>query len=198
MYRIPIAWFLAIVFWTSLLTGCESLSSEKMFGGLLGGATGAAVGGAVGGKEGAMIGAAAGLVAGVAIGHYLEKKDEDRTQAVAAVGYRSEQGSFMEIKSAKATPEGASRGDTVNIDLQYTVITPDNERSLIKETREVRYNGNPVAREVKETKREDGTYTVTLIYQVPEDSRAGTYQVVNTVEMGDKRSETFTSFTVNE
>ena len=121
---IPTRHALVVVLLSSLLlvnTSCESFNAftesakdtmlenkEALIGSLAGGTAGATIGGLAGKKKGAIIGGTVGLVSGGLIGNYYAKRERDRTQTTASVGYRPEQGNLLAISDALASPTVAS------------------------------------------------------------------------------------------
>ncbi|MDP3596161.1 MAG: glycine zipper domain-containing protein, partial [Nitrospirota bacterium] len=119
-------------------------NKEALIGSLAGGTAGATIGGLAGKKKGAIIGGTVGLVSGGLIGNYYAKRERDRTQTTASVGYRPEQGNILTISDTLASPSVAKQGDSVKINAKYTILRPDENKATIKETREIRYNGTVV------------------------------------------------------
>jgi outer membrane lipoprotein SlyB len=180
-------------------TGCESIreNKEAAIGAGVGGAAGAGIGAAAGGEKGAIIGGLLGALAGGMIGHYVAQKDRDRTQAVSAVGYRPDQGNFVSIEKANATPTTTRPGQAVKVATQYTVLTPNNDKPTVRELREVRYQGKVISSDTKDVQREQGTYTVSFEYPVARDAKTGAYEVITTVAVGEKNQQRTVNFTVN-
>lgn len=190
-------------------TSCESLDSftesakdkmrenkEALIGSLAGGATGATIGGLVGKKKGAIIGGTVGLVSGGLIGNYYAKRERDRTQTTASVGYRPEQGNLLTISDAVVSPSVAKQGDSVKINAKYTILRPDEDKATIKETREIRWNGNLVDTQAADIQMEQGVQNITWEYPIAREAKAGSYQVLTTVAIDDKNAAATTTFTI--
>lgn len=190
-------------------TSCESLDSftegakdkmrenkEALIGSLAGGATGATIGGLVGKKKGAIIGGTVGLVSGGLIGNYYAKRERDRTQTTASVGYRPEQGNLLTISDAVVSPSVAKQGDSVKINAKYTILRPDEDKATIKETREIRWNGNLVDTQKADIQMEQGVQNITWEYPIAREAKAGSYQVLTTVAIDDKNAAATTTFTI--
>jgi len=190
-------------------TSCESLDSftegakdkmrenkEALIGSLAGGATGATIGGLVGKKKGAIIGGTVGLVSGGLIGNYYAKRERDRTQTTASVGYRPEQGNLLTISDAVVSPSVAKQGDSVKINAKYTILRPDEDKATIKETREIRWNGNLVDTQKADIQMEQGVQNITWEYPIAREAKAGSYQVLTTVATDDKNAAATTTFTI--
>lgn len=190
-------------------TSCETLdpmtesakdktleNKETLIGSLVGGAAGAIIGGLAGKKKGAIIGGAVGLVSGGLIGNYYAKRERDRTQTTASVGYRPEQGNLLAISDVIASPSVAKRGDSVKINAKYTILRPDEDKATIKETREIRYNETLVDTQKAEIQLDQGVQTITWEYPISREAKAGTYQVLTTVAIDDKNATATTTFTI--
>lgn len=190
-------------------TSCESLDSftesakdkmrenkEALIGSLAGGATGATIGGLVGKKKGAIIGGTVGLVSGGLIGNYYAKRERDRTQTTASVGYRPEQGNLLTISDAVVSPAVAKQGESVKINAKYTILRPDEDKATIKETREIRWNGNLVDTQAADIQMEQGVQNITWEYPIAREAKSGSYQVLTTVAIDEKNAAAITTFTI--
>ena len=190
-------------------TACKTLDSitedakdkmlenkETLIGSLAGGAAGATIGGLLGKKKGAIIGGTVGLVSGALIGNYYAKRERDRTQTTASVGYRPEQGNLLTISDAVASPSVAKGGDSVKINAKYTILRPDEDKATIKETREVRWNGNLVETQTADIQMEQGVQNITWEYPIAREAKAGTYQVLTSVAIDDKNAAAITTFAI--
>ncbi len=155
----------------------------------------AVIGGPVQGKR-AVNGKLSGALAGGTIGNYLERQDRDRTAAAIAVGYLPEQGELVKVEAVEASPTTARRGDIVNLTSTYTILTPNNQPTMIRERREIRHNGSVVANPVIDVQRANGTFTSTLLITLPPNVAPGTYDVTTTVSKDERTSQSMTSFTV--
>lgn len=184
---------------------CESLESikdkiaenkEAVIGGLAGGAAGGTIGGLIAKKKGAIIGGTVGLVSGALIGNYYAKRERDRTQTTASVGYRPEQGNLLTVSDATAVPSVAKQGDSIKINTKYTILRPDEEKATIKETREVRCNGTLVDKQTAEIQLDQGEQRITWEYPISRDAKIGTYQVLTTAAIDDKQSAVTALFSI--
>lgn len=203
---------LAALFLSPLMlfsTSCESLNTftenakdkmlenkEALIGSLAGGATGATIGGLVGKKKGAIIGGTVGLVSGGLIGNYYAKRERDRTQTTASVGYRPEQGNLLTISDAVVSPTVAKQGESVKINAKYTILRPDEDKATIKETREIRWNGTLVDTQAADIQMEQGVQNITWEYPIAREAKAGSYQVLTTVAIDEKNAAATTTFTI--
>jgi len=163
-----------------------------------GGAVGAGIGEAVGGKKGAIIGGAVGAVAGAIIGNYVTKQIRDRQQAVAAKGYRPDQGILLTMDEVSATPNPIKAGTPLNMFASYTVLTPNNENNekvKVKEIREIRHKGEVVETHSDEFERTVGSVGNTVPITL-KDLKPGKYELVTTVAYADKTAQSKTNFTV--
>jgi hypothetical protein len=195
----PIAIVVAVILVVmSGLAGCETVSEHKetAIGAGAGAAGGAVIGGLAGGTKGAVIGGLLGALAGGAVGNYLERKERDRPAAASAAGYDPSQGNVVRVERVQASPASVRPGGQVTLDVTYTILTPRNQMSTVRETREVRHDGQLVADPAIEVQRNDGTFTSTLPITLPSTARPGTYEVTTSVSMADRTSRSMTTFTV--
>jgi surface antigen len=180
------------------LAGCETIQDnpKTSIGTGVGAAGGAVLGGLIGqGTTGVVVGGLLGGLAGGAIGYYLDRQDRTRAEAVVATAYDPAQGDVVRVERVEATPNPVSRGGTVNLVTTYTVLTPQADQSVtVRETREVRHNGAPVANPTTEFTRQGGTFTSAVPITLPQGAGVGTYEVTITVAVGDRLSRGTTSF----
>jgi surface antigen len=184
-----------------LLSGCETVRENPKTS--IGAGAGAAAGGVAGGligrdTTGVVVGGLLGGLAGGAIGYYLERQDRNRAQAASEVGYNPGQGTVVRVEQVVANPGTVRAGETVNIVATYTLLTPEADRTVaVRETREIRHNGNLVANPTTEFSRNNGTFTSALPITLPSDARRGAYEVTTTVAVGDRVSRGSANFRVN-
>lgn len=156
---------------------------------------GAVIGGILGGKRGAVIGGLLGGLAGGAVGHYLDEQARDRAGTNRAYAYSPKQGTRLEIESLRVNPAALAPGETVNINLQYAVLTPNaDDQILVRETRKILRNDQVVGETSIDISREGGTWRSTVPVTLPVSAAAGNYRVVATVEsrgVGRDVEETF-------
>ena len=184
----------------------------------VGAAGGAVVGGLAGGTKGAVVGGLLGALAGGAIGNYIERREASSPQSSstttspsttpstsgATVGVPSTTtsptstngASLVRIDRVRAQPSQLRPGDTVNLDATYTVLSSSEQVVPVRETREVRLDGELVANPAVDVTRQTGTYSSALPITLPANARAGKYEVTTTVASGDRRSTSTTSFSV--
>lgn len=171
-------------------------NKEALIGSLAGGTAGATIGGLAGKKKGAIIGGTVGLVSGGLIGNYYAKRERDRTQTTASVGYRPEQGNILTISDTLASPAIAKQGESVKINAKYTILRPDENKATIKETREIRYNGTVVDTQKSEIQLDQGVQNITWEYPIAREAKSGNYQVLTTVAIDDKNAAATATFSI--
>lgn len=191
---------ISLAFFSALLPGCAGVEQstrerpKTTIGAGAGVLGGAVVGGLIGGKRGALIGGLLGGLAGGAIGHYLDEQEKDRTQTSREYGYSPSQGSRLRIESVQANPATLSPGETVNINMTYAVLTPsEDQQILVRETREILFNGNSVGKTSIEISREGGTWKSSVPITLPVNAGRGEYRVIASIEsqnIGPDRRET--------
>jgi Glycine zipper len=216
---------LAVVIVVGGLAGCQTtqtgqspgdVASETVrqhpgtvIGAGAGAAGGAVVGGLAGGTKGAVIGGLLGGLAGGVIGNYIERRDDTATQVATAPApgtppvvaapppiYRPEEGPGVRMDRVLMTPAVVRPGGTVNLGATYTVLTPAEQWLTVRETREVRYQGELVANPTTQVSRTNGTYTTSLPITLPSTAATGPYEVTTTVALGDRRASQTTTFHV--
>jgi uncharacterized protein YcfJ len=183
----------------------------------VGAAGGAVVGGLAGGTKGAVVGGLLGALAGGAIGNYIERREASLPQTSSTsptTTTPSTSGSTVGVPSTTTSPTGTTSaslvridrvqtqpsqlrpGDTVSLDATYTILSSSEQVVPVRETREVRLDGELVANPAVDVTRQTGTYSSALPITLPANARAGKYEVTTTVASGDRRSTSTTSFSV--
>jgi uncharacterized protein YcfJ len=183
----------------------------------VGAAGGAVVGGVAGGTKGAVVGGLLGALAGGAIGNYIERRETSlpetssttrptttssasgstvavpgtTTSPTSAIG-----ASLVRVDRVQVQPSQPRPGDTVSLDATYTILSSSDQAVPVRETREVRLDGELVANPAVDVMRQTGTYSSALPITLPANARAGKYEVTTTVASGDRRSTSTTSFSV--
>lgn len=156
---------------------------------------GAIVGGLVGGKRGAAVGGLLGALAGGVVGHYYDEREKTLAQTSREYAYTSRQGTRLKIESVRANPAALSPGETVNINVTYAVLVPDeNQQVLVRETREILVDGASVGKTSIDVSREGGTWKSTVPVTLPANAAPGNYRVLASVETkggGKDLDETF-------
>jgi hypothetical protein len=169
---------------------------------------GAVVGGLAGGTKGAVIGGLLGGLAGGVIGNYIERRDDAPAQAANAPASgstpvagspapaRPDDHPGLRMDRVQMTPAVVPPGGTVNLGATYTVSTPADQWLTVRESREVRYQGELVANPTTQVSRTNGTYTTSLPITLPSTAANGPYEVTTTVALGDRRASQTTTFHV--
>jgi hypothetical protein len=180
----------------------------------VGAAGGAVVGGLAGGTKGAVIGGLLGALAGGAVGNYVERREAALPQSTtgstpasttgatvtvpvaAAPRANPNEAALVRVDEVQAQPSPLRSGGTVNLNATYTVLSPSDQPMTVRETREVRLNGELVANPAVDVVRQTGTYSSALPITLPTNARTGRYEVTVTVASGDRQSTSTTSFSV--
>ena len=178
----------------------------------VGAAGGAVVGGLAGGTKGAVIGGLLGALAGGAIGNYVERREATLPQTgstpPSAAGTTvsvpgpsvpratTNGAAVVRVERVQAEPSLLRPGDTVSLNTTYSILSPSEQLVAVRETREVRLNGELVANPAIEVARQTGTYSSALPITLPANARAGRYEVTTTVASGDRQSTSTTNFSV--
>ena len=174
----------------AILSGCEAIeraikdNPTTAVGAGAGGAGGALIGGLASGGTGAVIGGLAGVLAGGVVGNLLDRQERTRAATAETVAYTAEKGNLIRIEEVNINPRSIHPGETVNVNVQYAIVTPGGtESARIREIRHIYYQGDLVGNPVVEVERPDGTYWSTLPIKLPESAAPGRYEVVVGVEM---------------
>lgn len=177
----------------------------------VGAAGGAVVGGLAGGTKGAVIGGLLGALAGGVVGNYVERREATLPQTASTppstagttVGVpgpvlrtNTNGAAVVRVDQVGVQPSLLRPGDTVNLNATYTVLSPSEQLVAVRETREVRLNGELVANPTVEVARQTGTYSSALPITLPANAGTGRYEVTTTVVSGDRQSSSTTSFSV--
>ena len=132
---------------------------QTAVGGGGGAAGGAVVGGLAGGTKGAVIGGLLGALAGGAVGNYVERREAALPQSTtgstpasttgatvpAAPRVNPKGAALVRVDEVQAQPAQLRSGGTVNLNETYTVLSASDQPMTVRETREVRLNGELVA-----------------------------------------------------
>jgi uncharacterized protein YcfJ len=186
-----------------LMTGCETLeraikdNPKTAAGAGVGGAGGALIGGLASGGTGAVIGGLAGVLAGGVIGNLLDRQERPRAATVETVAYTEEKGNVVRIEEVSLNPRSIRPGETVNVNVQYAIITQSGTEPVrVREIRHIYYQGDLVGNLVAEVERSDGTYWSTLPIKLPPTATPGRYDVVVGVQMKSALDRWETRFTI--
>jgi hypothetical protein len=186
-----------------LLIGCETLErsikdnpkTAAVAG--VGGAGGALIGGLASGGTGAVIGGLAGVLTGGVIGHVLDRQERGRAATAETLAYAEEKGNIVRIEEVSLNPQAIRPGETLNVNVQYAIITRDGTAPVrVREIRHIYHQGELVGNPVLTVERTDGTYWSTLPIALPASATPGRYEVVVGVEMNGALDRWESRFTV--
>jgi hypothetical protein len=205
------AWLVALVVLVSL-SGCATDSgyydpARSAGAGALGGAAaGAALGSVIGAAagapgKGAWIGAASGAlaggIAGAAYAHHKNLQLRNREAAMQQYHYAPGHAALVDINEAVTQPPTVRPGQTVDMVMTYTILTPDNAPTQVTLYRAVSLGGTAVGQPYQtQAVNQNGTYQDRVGFTVPPDAPAGTYTVSNRVTTGYGTQERLSYFTV--
>jgi outer membrane lipoprotein SlyB len=194
---------LLLVWGSVVLHGCETIersikqNPQTAVGTGVGGAGGALAGGPAGDSKGAIIGGLAGVLAGGMIGHVLDRQERTREATAQTMAYSEAQGNLVRIEQVSMTPQAIRAGETVNMNIQYALITPRGTGpARVREVRQIYHQGDLVGNPVVEIERPDGTYWSTLPITLPAGAEPGRHDVVVGVELNGTLDRWETRFTV--
>ncbi|MGA7577225.1 MAG: glycine zipper family protein [Desulfobaccales bacterium] len=196
MFRRILALVMIIVFPLALAgcmneTGFYSPSQSAAAGTLGGAATGAALGSIIGAATGnpatgAWVGAATGaLVGGVGGYLYAEHRNSEMLSSQAAAqnqNYNPSQGNLVKIDRVSVDPSVIAPGGQVNLQENYTILTPDNTPTSVTLVREIHFGGQMLGQPYQyKVSNNNGTFTDSVNYVLPKDAAAGQYTVTSRV-----------------
>jgi len=187
----------------AFLIGCETLertikdNPKTAAGAGVAGAGGALIGGLASGGTGAVIGGLAGVLTGGVIGHVLDRQERGRAATAETLAYSEDKGNIVRIEAVSLNPQAIRPGETLNINVQYAIITRDGTAAMrVREIRQIYHQGELVGNPVVAVERPDGTYWSTLPITLPASATAGRYEVVVGVEMNGTLDRWESRFTV--
>jgi len=191
------------VFLVAGMAGCASQKHARYT------ATGAGIGAVTGGILGGVIGSMSGRSAeGVVIGSILgglmgasvgsAEYHQQRTYEAAAEHYSYDRETarrdLVRIEDASSNPRVAHAGQEVTLSVTYTMLSRWRSGTEVHEVREIRKEGDLVARPEVTISRQGGTWSSSIPIRLPDNAEPGTYVVTNIVETedaGDVRESTF-------
>jgi hypothetical protein len=200
--------FLIVIF-VVVLSGCatngyydpaRSTGAGALGGAAVGSALGSIIGAAVGAPgTGAWVGAAAGGVIGGASGYlyaqHRNSQTRDANLAHQAYSYNPGRGNIVQIENVNARPSTVKPGSQVNMEVSYTLLSPENQPQQVTIVREITEGGRQVTQPYyNQTTFADGTYTDNVALTIPREARPGSYTLttkVMTSRATDQKSMTF-------
>jgi hypothetical protein len=198
-----IARLIVLVGGVALLTGCETLeraikdNPKTAAGAGVGGAGGALIGGLASGGTAALVGGLAGVLTGGVIGNVLDRQERGRAATAETMAYTEDKGNIVRIEEVSLNPQAIRPGETVNVNVQYAIITKGGTEPVrVREIRHIYHQGELVGNPVVAVERSDGTYWSTLPITLPASATPGRYEVVVGVEMNGALDRWESRFTV--
>jgi hypothetical protein len=198
-----IAGLILLVGGMPLLHSCETLeraikSNPKTTAGAgAGGAASVPADSLASGGTESVIGGLAGVLAGGVIGNPRDRQERTRAATAETVAYSEEKGNLVRIEEVSLSPQALRPGETVNIDVQYAIITRSGTEPIrVREIRRIYFQGDLVGNPVVEVQRLDGTYWSTLPIKLPPTATPGRYDVVVGVEMSGTLDRWEARFTI--
>ena len=174
-------------------------------GALGGAATGAALGSIIGAASGhagtgAWVGAAAGgVLGGVGAALYASHRNSETRsgQAAAQANNYQGQGNVVSVDNVAASPAAVRPGQPVNLGMNYTILTPDNQPVSATLVREIRYQGNLVGSPYQTTvSNSNGSFNDNVTYSLPNNATPGVYTVTSRLTSNYGTSQRDASFSV--
>lgn len=194
---------ISIVLISCFMFGLFGCATGKETGALAGSAVGAGVGAAVSKHNpwlGALIGGALGAIAGAVIGNYIDEQNKNRQESAKTINYRPSQGDLVRIDKATNDPLRVKPGEVIGLKTTYYVLSPSPEAQVsVVESRVINYNGEPVMEPlVRNVSKNQGEHTSTVKIPIPNDSPAGEYTVITTIDNGTRKDQSISKFYVQK
>ncbi len=180
----------------------RSTAAGAAGGAVAGAALGSIIGAATGSPAtGAWVGAASGAIVGGVGGalyaRHMNQQTRNREMAAQQYNYSSGQGSVVDVSDARATPTTVRPGQTVDMSMTYTVLTPDNTPTQVTLYREVRRGGQVVGQPYStQAVNQNGTFQDRVAFTVPRNAPPGSYTVSNRIMSSYGSAERNAYFTV--
>jgi uncharacterized protein YcfJ len=205
MFRRTAASLIVVIFTMFGFAGCATETYQQHPGATTGAgagaATGALIGGVIGHQSGStaggvIIGALLGGLAGTAVGHYGydQKRTEPQAQQQYAYDYNQSSAHLVRIEDVSTNPRTVSPGQSMELQVTYTILGPAGSAMSVTETREIRQDGQLVGKPTVTVQHQGGTYSSKIPLTLAGDAHRGTYVVITSVQSGnssDSREGTF-------
>ena len=143
--------------------------------------------------------AAGGVLGGVGAALYASHRNSEiRSRQAAAQAYNYQgQGNVVSVDRASASPGMVRPGQAVNLGVDYTILTPDNQPVSATLEREIRYQGSLVGSPHRTTvTNSNGSYNDTVTYSLPSNATPGVYTVLTRLSSNYGTSQRDASFNV--
>ncbi|MGB9292801.1 MAG: hypothetical protein WCB64_05765, partial [Desulfobaccales bacterium] len=96
--------------------------------------------------------------------------------------YNPSQGNLVKIDRVSADPAVVAPGQQVNLQMNYTILTPDNTPTSVTLVREVRYGGQLLGQPYQATvTNNNGNFNDSVAYGLPNNAAVGQYTVTSRV-----------------
>lgn len=183
----------------AVLPGCATMEGSAGTGAALGGLAGGIIGHQSGRAiEGAFVGALAGAIAGAVVHDVRDRRMRTAQETHQTYQFQPDQGLQLHIEESIIEPRQVPAGSRMNGTVNYAVMgtgtgVPVREQFVVMRGNEpvsTVYDGTPT--------RSDGTFSKTVVIELPEDVAPGTYRLANTVSTQSVSRTAYTDFEVVE
>jgi hypothetical protein len=121
----------------------------------------------------------------------------NRAMAAQQYNYTSDRGSVVDVNDARAMPATVRPGQTVDMSMTYTILTPKDTPTQVTLYREVRRGGQTVGQPYStQATNRNGTFQDRVAFTVPRNAAPGSYTVSNRVMSSYGSAERNAYFTV--
>jgi len=165
--------------------GCQTKGQSAGGGALLGGLVGGIIGHQSGHAwEGAALGAAVGGLAGLVAHDYKTSRKSTAAETAEHYNYTPEEGVKLELRQISVEPKAVEPGDRATLTVEYATLGTG-DGITVEETSVLKYGGDPFANlDQRNTKRADGIWVNTIVFEVPKDAELGNYMVAQVLKSG--------------
>jgi hypothetical protein len=180
----------------------RSAAAGAAGGAVAGAALGSIIGAATGSPAtGAWVGAASGAIVGGIGGalyaRHMNQQMRNRDVAAQQYNYTPGRGAMVDISDARVMPTSVRPGQTIDMSMTYTVLTPNDTPTQVTLSREVRQGGRLVGQPYStQASNQNGTFQDRVSFTVPRDAAAGSYTVSNRLMSSYGSAERTSYFTV--
>jgi|GEM_PF-1686903 len=131
-------------------------------------------------------------------GSYSDIRRQEREEAAARANYCPTSGCVIRLDRLTLTPRRISRGQSVRLDLVYTILTADDVGIPVTISREVFFQGVSVGKtSARNLRTPNGTFEQSVEFTLPPASKPGTYTLKAVISTGYGQDEKSVDFRVD-
>jgi len=131
-------------------------------------------------------------------GNQTEKQSGSREDAAQKYKYKGQRDELF-AEPPVLTPAVARPGDTINHELQYTLLSQQkNKRFVVSEVVILSSSSETMDLVKREAEKPQGTHVSTLQFTIPKDLDAGTYKIISSLSAGNLKKTVQGEFVVRQ